>query len=113
HEDRTGKIAVVAVLFDIGEPNDALENLWQSIPADGDNMPLFSPININELLPEDKNYWHYSGSLTTPPCSEPVSWFVMKSPLTLSQEQLSRFRAAIQYNNNRPVQPLNGREVVE
>lgn len=113
HEDRTGKIAVVAVLFDIGEPNDALENLWQSIPADGDNMPLFSPININELLPEDKNYWHYSGSLTTPPCSESVSWFVMKSPLTLSQEQLSRFRAAIQYNNNRPVQPLNGREVVE
>ncbi|HAU3359254.1 TPA: carbonic anhydrase family protein [Salmonella enterica subsp. salamae] len=113
HQDRAGKIAVVAVMFDIGEPNDALESLWQSIPSTGGNTPLFLPVNINELLPADKNYWRYNGSLTTPPCSEHVSWFVMKSPLTLSQEQLSKFKEAIPHNNNRPVQPLNGREVVE
>lgn len=68
---------------------------------------------MNTLLPADKTYWRFSGSLTTPPCSEGVTWLVMKHPLTLSEAQLQQFKAVMHHDNNRPVQPLHGRVVVE
>lgn len=101
-------------MFDIGEPNEAIERLWQSIPATpGDSIPLLSPVDINLLLPEDRTYWRFSGSLTTPPCSEGVTWIVLKQPMTLSAGQLEKFRHTIHPANNRPVQPLNGRVINE
>ena len=114
HKNQEGEIAVVAVMFDIGEPNEAIERLWQSIPATpGDSIPLLSPVDINLLLPEDRTYWRFSGSLTTPPCSEGVTWIVLKQPMTLSAGQLEKFRHTIHPANNRPVQPLNGRVINE
>lgn len=71
------------------------------------------PVDINLLLPEDRTYWRFSGSLTTPPCSEGVTRIVLKQPMTLSAGQLEKFRHTIHPANNRPVQPLNGRVINE
>ena len=77
-------------------------------------------IDAEKLLPVRKGYFHYSGSLTTPPCSEGVRWFVMKEPIFVSSEAIANLRNTIShfpnYNhfnqNNRPVMPLNGRAVL-
>jgi carbonic anhydrase len=64
------------------------------------------------LLPSDQNYYTFDGSLTIPPCSEGVKWFVMKTPVELSPAQIAAF-ARLYPDNARPVQPLNGRKVEE
>lgn len=114
HKNHHGDIAIVAVMFDVGEPNQAIQNLWESFPAMKDSsMPLFSPVDINQLLPDNKAYWLYSGSLTTPPCTEGVSWVVLKKPVALSAEQLDKFRYIVGPANNRPTQPLNQRKITD
>ncbi|ELY6246582.1 carbonic anhydrase family protein [Cronobacter universalis] len=114
HKNTAGEIAVVAVMFKTGAANVELAKLWQAMPDHADaSQPLKAAIDINSLLPKDKTYYRFSGSLTTPPCSEGVSWLVMKHPLTLSAEQLNQFKQVMHHDNNRPVQPLHGRIVVE
>lgn len=114
HKNQSGDIAIVAVMFDVGEPNQAIQNLWESFPAMEDSsMPIFSPVNINQLLPDNKTYWRYRGSLTTPPCSEGVTWAVLKTPVALSAEQLDKFHYIVGPANNRPLQPLNERKITE
>ncbi|MDI7659155.1 carbonic anhydrase family protein [Cronobacter universalis] len=114
HKNAAGEIAVVAVMFKTGAANVELAKLWQAMPDQADaSQPLKAAIDINRLLPKDKTYYRFSGSLTTPPCSEGVSWLVMKHPLTLSAEQLNQFKQVMHHDNNRPVQPLHGRIVVE
>ncbi len=84
------------------------------MPSKAENeATLKSPLDINKLIPEDRTYWRFSGSLTTPPCSEGVTWLVMKHPLTLSESQLEKFTHTMHHDNNRPVQPTHGRVVVE
>lgn len=114
HKNQHGDIAIVAVMFDIDEPNQAIQNLWESFPTMTDNsMPIFSPVNINQLLPDDKTYWRYSGSLTTPPFTEGVTWAVLKTPVALSAEQLDKFHYIVGPANNRPLQPLNERKITD
>lgn len=114
HKNQHGDIAIVAVMFDIDEPNQAIQNLWESFPTMTDNsMPIFSPVNINQLLPDDKTYCRYSGSLTTPPCTEGVTWAVLKTPVALSAEQLDKFHYIVGPANNRPLQPLNERKITD
>ncbi len=114
HKANNGDIVVVAVMFDVGAENPTLAQLWKKIPQETDKpVALDNNIDINGLLPADKTYWRFSGSLTTPPCSEGVTWLVMKHPLTLSAAQLQKFKALMHHDNNRPVQPLHGRVVVE
>lgn len=114
HKNPHGDIAIVAVMFDVGEPNQAIQNLWESFPAMEDSsMPIFSPVNINQLLPDNKTYWRYRGSLTTPPCTEGVTWAVLKTPVTLSADQLDKFHYIVGSANNRPPQPLNERKIEE
>ena len=67
--------------------------------------------NAAELLPADKGYYRYAGSLATPPCSESVVWLVLKDPIEVSGAQVEAFRKIFD-NNNRPVQPINEREVI-
>ncbi|HSS06074.1 MAG TPA: carbonic anhydrase family protein, partial [Rhodanobacteraceae bacterium] len=62
------------------------------------------------LLPEKRDYYTFAGSLTTPPCSEGVTWFVLKSPVRIADTEIEKF-AAIYPLNARPIQPLNGRAV--
>ena len=69
-------------------------------------------INVADLLPAKRSYWAFEGSLTTPPCSEEVQWHVLKEPVELSKAQLAAFKKLYPMNA-RPVQPLNGRALLE
>jgi len=114
HTDKDGNIAVIGVLFKVGKENPTLARIWNSMPLKvGEKKVLTSKVNPYYLLPQGKDYYRYSGSLTTPPCSEGVRWFVMKEVVELSPQQLELFRKAMgDIDNNRPVQPLNARKVI-
>ena len=77
-----------------------------------EDVKLKEPIDLMNLLPKEMDSFQYNGSLTTPPCSEGVKWVILKEPIEMSKEQIDKFRE-IFYYNNRPVQPLNKREVKE
>lgn len=109
HKTADGRLSVVAVQFKKGQKNQALEKLLEALPGDGQRKTL-EGFNPAALLPSDHTYYRYTGSLTTPPCSEPVSWQVLKQPVELSPQQIDAFRALYKMNA-RPVQPLNGRVV--
>lgn len=114
HKDANGALAVVAVMFDQGAANAELDKLWATMPEKAEqNVKITTQMDLNALVPQDKTYWRFSGSLTTPPCSEGVTWVVLKHPLTLSAAQLVKFTHTMHHDNNRPVQPLNGRLIVE
>jgi carbonic anhydrase len=113
HADQKGNLAVVAVLFKVGKKNPTLERILQYTPTEvGKKNYLTVKVNPALLLPQEKDYYYYSGSLTTPPCSEGVRWFVMKTPMEMSKEQLQKFEEIFGVPNNRPVQPLNARKVL-
>lgn len=117
HADADGHLAVVAVLFREGEENDALDDLWEEIPEEeGEPRELASNSAVMpaDLLPSQRTYYRYNGSLTTPPCSEGVLWMVMEEPVTVSADQVEAFRDAMDgHANNRPVQPLNARAILK
>lgn len=114
HKNAEGKLAVVAVLFQKGAENPLVQTLWDALPKEkGQQQEVAgASIDIAKLLPESQRYYNFAGSLTTPPCSEEVNWFVLKTPVEMSDAQLKRF-ASIYKHNARPVQPLNGRAVME
>ncbi|MFC0179820.1 carbonic anhydrase [Thorsellia kenyensis] len=108
-EDKT--LAVVGLLFDLGEENPTLNALIDALPAKpGDANTLPTPFDINALLPVDKDYYSFMGSLTTPPCTEGVHWQVLKEHVKISQGQLDKIKAIIS-ENARPIQPLNERKI--
>jgi len=112
HKDEQGKLAVVAVLLTKGDSNALLRTLWDHLPQTK-NQEVAVPdvrIDASELLPRDRSYYTFEGSLTTPPCSEGVRWFVLRHPLSVSAGQIARF-AQLYPMNARPLQPLNGREI--
>lgn len=113
HTDDKGHIAVVGVMFEIGKPNAAIGSILSQVSEKEDNaVDLAAPVNIQAMLPARHSYYRFSGSLTTPPCSEGVAWMVLKTPVTVSSEQEAQMRAAVHQHNNRPLQPLNGRVIV-
>ncbi len=104
HQSENGDLAVVAVLFNEGEANPFLDKVLKNVGKD-------AMLNVDEMLPENtENYYHYQGSLTTPPCSEGVQWYVLKETVTASKEQLASFRKYYS-SNYRPVQAINDRKV--
>ncbi|WP_249226249.1 carbonic anhydrase [Entomohabitans teleogrylli] len=114
HQNATGEIAVVAVMFRPGEENKELSKLWQHMPASaGSETAISQKIDLKGLFPKEMSYYRFSGSLTTPPCTEGVRWIVMKQPVTVSEQQVKQFAAVMRHPNNRPVQPAHGRVVVE
>jgi len=113
HKNNQGELAVVAVLFRVGRDNPALKPLFAAMPAKaGATSKLAQDFNPADLLPNERDYYAYTGSLTTPPCSEGVRWRVLKQPVELSERQLAAFQRLYPMNA-RPVQPLHGREVLE
>ena len=114
HGDAKGNLAVVAVMYQEGQENAILASLWKQMPTHaGDKISLNKPISAAELLPASRDYYRFNGSLTTPPCSEGVSWLVMKQPVEVSAEQISAFSEVIHHQNNRPIQPTNARAVLK
>jgi carbonic anhydrase len=113
HMNTDGEIAVVAVMFETGKANPELEKIWQQMPEHiGETLMLKDKVSLNGLLPKDMTHYRFSGSLTTPPCTEGVRWMVLKQPVTLSEAQLEKFQHAMHHANNRPVQDLHGRTIV-
>ena len=108
HQGEDGALAVVGVLHREGAPAEALAPIWNLLPAEpGNAVPVPGGVDLAALLPKRRTAWRYPGSLTTPPCTEGVSWVVMTEPTTLSAEQIAAF-SAIHDGNYRPVQPRNG-----
>lgn len=113
HRDAKGKLAVVAVLIDPGQQNEVIETLWKHLPKakEAEESPAGVRFDPAALIPPSHSYFTYMGSLTTPPCAEGVRWIVLKSPRTLSKLEIATF-ASLYPNDARPVQKLNGREVL-
>jgi carbonic anhydrase len=113
HKDPEGRLAVVAVLLDRGSAQAIVQAVWNNLPLEkGEEVHAGTRIDLSQLLPEDKRYYTYMGSLTTPPCSEGVLWMVMKQPVPISVEQVSIF-ARLYPMNARPIQQADGRLIKE
>ena len=115
HANKEGELLVVAMLFVPGNADNTLTELWKSMPQKaGDENRLGSSV-LKSLETEMKatNYYRFNGSLTTPPCSEGVRWFVMKAPMTIAKEQVKAFEDVMGHANNRPVQKTNARLILE
>ena len=112
HTDRDDELTVVGVLFDEdADPNPLVEQLLAEAPATVDEViQVEDDIDLSSLLPESREYNTYSGSLTTPPCSENVTWIVYTQPIQASAEQINDLNS-LMGTNNRPVQDLNDREI--
>ncbi len=113
HKDMDGRLAVVAVLLDRGSAQPIVQTIWNNLPLEkGEEVPARSTIDLKQLLPEDRRYYTYMGSLTTPPCSEGVLWMVMKQPVQISPAQIAVF-SRLYPMNARPVQSAAGRLIKE
>jgi len=113
HATAEGKLAVVAVMFEEGESNPILSKIWGKFPLKrGEKIDFtLTPEDVNALIASNKNYYKFTGSLTTPPCSEEVKWHVIKKPLTISKAQVKQFFDIYGHTNNRPLQNINKRVI--
>ena len=114
HKSAEGNLAVVAVLMRKGQTNVFMKSLWEHLPKEEgkEEVPTNVTIDPSKFLPAQRGYYTYTGSLTTPPCSEGVTWLILKNPVEISGAQIGRF-AQYYKHNARPVRPLNGRVVSE
>ncbi len=116
HKDAEGRLAVVAVLLDRdldNKPQPIVQQVWNNLPLEK-HEALTGPgtMDVRQLLPEDRSYFTYMGSLTTPPCSEGVLWMVMRQPVLLTNAQIAIF-AKLYPMNARPIQAASGRLIKE
>jgi carbonic anhydrase len=113
HLSADGKRAIVSIRLreDAGQANATLSTLWQHLPARaGTSERVTGFINPGGLLPADRGYWTYMGSLPTPPCTEGVRWFVLEQDLSISREQLRQFAGMFRFNA-RSLQDGHGRKI--
>ena len=110
HKNAEGELAVLAVMLREGNENPGIKTLWTHAPkAEGPEVVpdgvMFNPVN---LLPREMDFFHYDGSLTTPPCTEKVKFYILKTQVNVSKEQMAEFPFKM---NARPIQPTNGRPI--
>jgi carbonic anhydrase len=113
HKSADGKLAVIEVRFaeDRSAPNATLATLWEHLPpAPRTSEKITDMVNPGGLLPGDPGYWTYMGSLSTPPCTEGVRWFVFEEAVSISREQLRAFTDLFRVAS-RPLQETHGRRV--
>jgi carbonic anhydrase len=109
HKDPEGKLAVVAVLLERGSVQPIVQTVWNNLPLEkGEAQPARVMLDPSALLPPDRRYYTYMGSLTTPPCSEGVLWMVLQNPVSIAPEQIDIF-SKLYPMNARPVQATAGR----
>ncbi len=114
HKTYEGATAVIGVPLESGEPNAVLADIWANLPEEEAEEQTIEGVTINadEMLPSSRDYVKLDGSLTTPPCTEGVSWLVMQRAVEVSEDQIDAFEEIFPLNA-RPVQPLNEREFQE
>ena len=114
HQDEEGDLALVAVLLEQGDDNPLVHELWNDLPKEKGKEETLDGVQVNvaQILPAERGYYTFPGSLTTPPCSENVTWFVLKHPVTVSAAEIQQF-SKLYRDDARPTQPLYGREVRE
>lgn len=114
HQGSDGKVVGVAVMLKEGRANPAIDRLWKYMPQSAGQGHLIPGVTIDpqSLVPASTGYYTYEGSVTAPPCTEDVTWYVMKTPMEVSADEIAAF-AKLYPHDARPVQPLNGRVVEE
>jgi carbonic anhydrase len=113
HFSPEGVFLVIEVPIVAGKENPVVKTLWKNIPAPGkENRVESVKINPTDLLPADRSFYKFPGSLTTPICNEVATWYVMKNPIELSEDQIAEYIRHY-HNTARPLQPLNDRPVSE
>ncbi|ALN57325.1 carbonic anhydrase precursor [Lysobacter enzymogenes] len=105
-----GRLAVVGVMYEQGKANPVAQEVLDDLRP-GKAKPAQHEIDIEGLIPKSHGYYHYLGSLTTPPLTENVEWYVMPAPVTMSKQQIDGFLSHYR-RNNRNIQPLNGRPLI-
>ena len=110
HKSKDGKLSVIGVLLNEGKDNAAIKTLWANLPPkEGvEYLPEKVSFNPGSMLPKDLGFYNYEGSLTTPPCTEGVQFYILKKPMDISKDQVGKFPFKL---NARPVQNLNGRKI--
>lgn len=111
NKNAAGKLLVIGAMVEAGAANTDIATLWKQIPANGEKVEIATQVDPMSLIPRVHASYRYAGSLTTPPCSEIVTWNVYAEPVTLSSDQIGGF-TAIYPMNARPVQPLGRRFVL-
>lgn len=113
HKSAAGGLAVLGVFIRPGLTNPVLEPIWAAMPMEGGkDAAVGSPVDLAGLLPFERDFFRYMGSLTTPPCSEGLTWTVFKTPIEASVAQIQQF-AALFPMNARPVQARHRRFLLE
>jgi len=136
HANEQGDLAVVAIMFKQGIPNKDLavkkdkygnrvivatpsanrwlKTIWSKMPKNaGEKHALLEKVNVADILPKDQAYYRFNGSLTTPPCSEGVRWLVIKDIVPVEKQQINAFINILHEPNNRPIQPINSRNILQ
>ena len=108
HRNAIGQLAVIGILMNPGAAHPTIEAIWRQIPTQKGEKTSAQTINAVDLLPQQASFFSYTGSLTTPPCSEGVKWHLMVQPIELSAAQIAAFESLYPVNA-RPIQPHNGR----
>lgn len=113
HATESGRLGVLGVMFEEGAANAELAKILAAVPGTKSEPKAVAGkmIDPNGLLPADRLFYRYMGSLTTPPCSEGVNWHVLKDPITASRDQIAAFEK-LMGDNSRPVRAINNRLVV-
>lgn len=115
HKNKDGKFAVVSIMAqEDKKSNETFEFLDKYLPAKAnDTVKVNNDFNINKVLPQNRSFYTYTGSLTTPPCTESVQWFIFKTPIEVSIKMITDLKKIMPLNNFRNVQELNGRKIKE
>lgn len=114
HKAPNHEYVIIAVLVKLGEHNPHIQKLWKTIPEEIDKEHIFKnkTLSAKDFLPKSRTYYHYTGSLTTPPCTENVTWLILEEPIKISSDQLEYFQSFIDHNA-RPIQHLHHRVIVK
>jgi carbonic anhydrase len=115
YQAEDGGVAGVTVFVQAGTANPTVQKLWEHMPrSEGQQEVSGLDMSPADLLPSEqvRSYYTYTGSVTAPPCTEGVTWFILKQAVEISAEQIDAF-ATLFPNDARPLQPLNGRVVRE
>jgi carbonic anhydrase len=110
HKNAEGKLAVLGVLLNEGKDNDAIKTIWDKAPKSEGPELVVEGVKFNPavLVPAALTHYSYEGSLTTPPCTEGVNFFILKTTMDIGKKQVADFPYK---KNARPVQALNGRKI--